>query len=149
MFGDNRGQSSNGGAVAGALIAITIVAVLIGPLASTVAGNSGVVGVEEELTADTGTIQDLEGYDITSNFSAELSSDGTSLSEGSDYELYEENGTIKFLEGSANVNDGDDVTTLYEYNATDGITATIADLLPLFAALLIIGTVAVRIRQMM
>jgi len=144
---NNRGQSSTGGAVAGTLIAITIVAVLVGPLASSVVGNSGVVGVQENVSADPGTIQDLEGYDITSNFSAD--NGGTSLSEGSDYELYEENGSIKFLTGSANVAGGDDVGLTYEYNATDGITATIADLIPLFAGLLILGTVAVRIRQMM
>jgi hypothetical protein len=144
---NNRGQSSTGGAVAGTLIAITIVAVLVGPLATSVVGNSGVVGAQETVSADPGTIQDLEGYDITSNFSAD--NGGTSLSEGSDYELYEENGSIKFLTGSANVAGGDNVDLTYEYNATDGITATIADLIPLFAGLLILGTVAVRIRQMM
>jgi len=146
---NNRGQSSTGGAVAGTLIAITIVAVLVGPLASSVVGNSGVVDTSETLTADPGTIQELEGYDITANFTATNQNGGTTLSEGSDYELYQENGSIKFLTGSANVAGGDSVEAAYEYNATDGITATIADLIPLFAGLLILGTVAVRIRQMM
>jgi len=145
---NNRGQSSTGGAVAGVLIAITIVAVLVGPLASTVDGNSGTVGVNESLTADPGTVQELEGYRITSNFTATETGTGTELSSGTDYTLHEENGTIEFID-STNLDPGDDVDAVYEYEATDSITGTIADLLPLFAGLLILGTVAMRIRQMM
>jgi len=140
---------ASGRMIAATLIAMTVVAVLVGPLATSATDNTGVVGVNEEISADSGTWQDLEGFDLTSNFSAETSSGGTSLSEGSDYELNESAGTIKFLSGSANVNDGDAVTTTYEYNATDSTTSVIAGLLPLFAGLLLLGTAAMRIRQMM
>lgn len=140
---------ATGKTVAGALIAMTVVAVLIGPLATTVASSTGTVGVNETVSAEPGSYQDITGYDLNANFTATNTNGGTTLTEGTDYELATENGSIKFLDGSANVAQGDDVELLYEYQGTDGTTTTIATLIPLFAALLILGTVAVKIREMM
>lgn len=124
------------------VIAVTIAATLVGPFVGAISGNVGTVSATDNITASTdGDYQDLEGYDIDgATFTAEVS--GTTLSEGSDYELNETEGTVSFLTGSANVNDGDTVDIAYDYQATDGTTSTIADLLPLFVALLVLVTIA-------
>jgi len=140
---------ATGRTVASALIAMAVVAVLIGPLATSVGSSTGTVGVNETISAQQDEWQDIEGYDLTANFTATNTNGGTTLSEGSDYELATENGSIQFLSGSANVAQGDDVRLVYDYQGTDTTTSTIANLIPLFAALLLIGVAAARIQQMM
>jgi len=139
---------ASGKAVAATLIAMTVVAVFIAPLADVTASNTGTEGVNETVTIQTDEWVDLTGYDITGNFTLNNDS-GTELTEGTDYELNESAGTIQAIDGSTSVSDGESVTAIYEYQATDSTTETVATLVPLFAALLIIGTVSVRIRQMM
>lgn len=123
------------------IIAVAIAATLISPFTGAIAGNTGEVGVAGNVSADVGSYQEIEGYDVvTSNFTA--TDDGTTLSEGTDYELNETAGTIKFLSGSSTVTDGETVELDYSYQATDGTTDTIAGLLPLFVALLVLVTLA-------
>jgi len=140
---------ASGKAVAATLIAMTVVAVFIGPLANVTANNTGVEGVNETVTIQTDEYTDLSGWDLTNNVTVTTGGGTTTLTEGTDYELNSTVGSIIAVDGSANVADGDTVRVVYEYEATDSTTETIAGLLPLFAALLIIGTVSLRIRKMM
>jgi len=123
------------------MIAVAIAATLVSPFTGAIAGNTGEVGVAGNVSADVGSYQEIEGYDVvTSNFTA--TDDGTTLTEGTDYELNESAGTIKFLSGGSTVTDGESVDLSYSYQATDGTTDTIAGLLPLFVALLVLVTLA-------
>jgi len=123
------------------MIAVAIAATLVAPFTGAIAGNTGVVSTNETVSASVGDYQDLEGYEIDgATFSAEDSS-GTALSEGTDYELNETAGTIKFLSGGS-VSAGDSVKASYDYQATDGTTDTITGLLPLFVGLLVLVTLA-------
>lgn len=123
------------------MIAVAIAATLVSPFTGAIAGNTGEVGVAGNVSADVGNYQEIEGYDVvTSNFTA--TDDGTTLTEGTDYELNETEGTIKFLSGSSTVNDSESVNLSYSYQATDGTTDTITGLLPLFVVLLVLVTLA-------
>lgn len=139
---------ANGRLVAATLIAMTVVAVFIGPLASITGSNTGTVGEVDNVSADVGNYVELDGYDITANFSA-YNDSGTELTEGTDYELNKSDGTILIKSGSSNVADGESVGAVYEYQASSSTTATIADLVPMLAGLLILGTAAAKMRQMM
>jgi hypothetical protein len=139
---------TNSKLVAATLVAMTVAAVLVAPLGSVIASNTGTLGVAGNVGADVGNYQELDGYDITSNFTA-TDSDGNTLSEGADYELNRTDATIKFLSGSSLVTDGETITVEYEYEAASGTTTTVATLVPLFAGLLILGTAAVKMRKMM
>jgi len=127
--------------IAAVVIAVSIAVTLIGPFASTITGSTGVVSVSGDVDADTGNYQEIEGYDIdTSNITA-TDSGGTTLTQGTDYELNATDGTIKFLSGGS-VSSGDQVDLDYSYQATDGTTTTITGLLPVFLGLLILVPIA-------
>jgi hypothetical protein len=144
----DRGQMSSGRVVAGALIAMTIAAVFIGPLASTVTGNTGDVQFDEEIAAQHGEYVEIGGvYDITGNYTVE-STGGTTYSEGSDYEINRTDGSVKAL-SSGTISDGETLVVTGEYTAAGTTTTTVATLVPLFAGLLILGTAAMKMRQMM
>lgn len=122
------------------MIAVAIAATLITPFVGAISGNTGVVDTTDNVTAQVGEYQEVDGYEIDAEtFSA--SQGGTSLASGTDYELNETAGTVKFL-SSGSVTDGDTVDLSYEYQATDGTTSTITDLLPLFVGLLVLVTIA-------
>jgi len=123
------------------VIAVAIAATLVSPFIGAIDGNTGSVDVNESLTADVGNYQDLEGYDIDASTFSANDSDGNTLTDGTDYELNSTDGTVKFT-SAGNVGDAELVTANYTYQATDGTTSTIADLLPLFVALLILVTLA-------
>ena len=139
----------SGRVVAATLIAMTIVAVFIGPLASITNDNTGEVEFEDSVTGSTSEYVEIPGiYDITSNYTVELD-DGTSLSEGTDYQLNQTDGTILVDSGSSTASDGDTLVIRGEYQASGTTTTTVATLVPLFAGLLILGTAAMKMRQMM
>jgi len=122
------------------MIAVAIAATLITPFVGAISGNTGAVDTTDNVTAQVGDYQEIDGYDIdVGTFTA--SQGGAELASGTDYELNETAGTVKFL-SSGSVTDGDTVDLSYEYQATDGTTSTIADLLPLFVALLVLVTLA-------
>jgi hypothetical protein len=129
------------------MIAVAIAATLVTPFVGAISGSTGVVATTDNVTADPGTYQEIDGYEIDSaTFTAEQS--GTTLSEGTDYNLNETAGTIEFID-STNVDPGDTVDLSYEYQATDGTTTTITDLLPLFVALLVLVTLAAGVMRRM
>lgn len=140
---------ASGRMVAATLIAMTVVAVFIGPLADVTAQNTGDTGFDESVTiSDTEYVEIPGVYDITSNYTVELS-DGTSLTEGTDYEINQTDGSVIAVTGSSTVSDGDSVRVYGEYTASSPTTTTVATLVPLFAGLLILGTAAMKMRQMM
>lgn len=139
---------ASGKTIAATLIAMTIVAVFFTPLADITNANTGTVEQVDNVTADVGNYVDIQGYDITTNFTA-YNNSGTQLTEGTDYELNQTAGTILIKSGSANVADGESVGMVYEYEATDATTGTIAGMIPMFAGLLLIGVAAARMRKMM
>jgi len=127
--------------IAKVVVMLAIAVTLIAPFSTVIADNTGSVAGNDSVSAEIGTYQDLEGYNIDSgSFSAELD-DGSSLSEGTDYELNSSAGTVKFLSAGA-VSEGDTVNTSYQYDATDGTTSTITGLLPLLIGLLVLVPIA-------
>lgn len=131
------------------LIAVTIGGVLFTPLASSVADNSGTVSVtNESVTADAGNYTDLDGYQIVDGSETVYNASGAEQTAGTDYEMANENGSIKVLSGGS-ISDGETITVSYDYKATSGSTTTVVQLVPLFMALLILGVLAEKVQRMM
>lgn len=128
--------------MAAVFIAVTVAAVFIGPISTVVTGTTGQQSVtNESLTADVGTFQDLEGYDVDDSETVywynKTSGQNETLTEGTDYEFDYTEGRIKFLSGGS-VSSGEDVYVSYDYQATSATVATIGGLVPLFVVLLIL-----------
>jgi hypothetical protein len=127
----------------GLMVAVLVGATLFSPLASSVNDNTGTVTVTNETaTATVGAYEQLDGYQIDDSTDVvyyDNNEDGTfeSATQGTDYELATDNGSIKVLSGGA-IDDGAPIKTTYEYRATDDSTTTVAGLVPLLAALLLL-----------
>lgn len=135
--------------VATVVIALTIAATLFVPIADTVEGNSGTQTVtNESVTADVGNYTELDGYRIDEDSETVYNASGAEMTRGTDYEMGYENGSIKALSGGS-ISDGTTIQVSYDYQATDGTTSTILDLVPLFVALLILGVMAAKIQEAM
>lgn len=136
------------------LIPLVVVAVLLGPLATTVNGNTGDQTVTNEtVTASNTSYVELQGYDIddTSETVYWLNSSSGSyetVSEPADYEVNYTAGSI-IANSTGKIGDGDSLKVTYTYAATSGMVTTIAGYIPLFAVLLILGFVANEISDMM
>lgn len=141
-------------AIAALVIALTIAAVLLVPISTIVADNSGDVTVDNEtVTAQHGEYVDLEGYGIESGSETVYytnTSDGTTdvATRGSDYEMNYSAGSIQAL-STGEIGDGDDVDVSYTYAATDGTTTTVVTMVPMFVALLMLGVMAGKITDAM
>lgn len=131
----------------GLMVAVLIGATLFAPLANTVSDNTGTVAVTNETaTATVGEYESLDGYDIDDSTDVvyyDNNEDGSfdTATQGSDYELATENGSVKVL-SSGSIDDGAPIKVSYEYRATDDSTTTIAGLAPLLAAILLLVTLA-------
>lgn len=123
------------------MIAVAIAATLVAPFTTAIAGNTGTVSEVGNVSADLGNYQDVDGYNIDSATFTATDSGGTTLTESTDYELNATAGEVKFL-SSGSVSDGETIELSYDYQATDGTTSTITDLLPLFVGLLILVSIA-------
>lgn len=134
------------------VIAVTIAAVLFIPFGSIVGDSTGTQTVDNEsFTAEPGTWQELDGYQVVQDSETIAYDDGTgytNLTQGTDYELNNTAGTVKILESSS-VSSGDDVRASYDWEKLDGPADTIVGLLPLFVALLILVSLAVPIMDRM
>lgn len=140
-----RAQSGMNGVV-GVVIAVTIAAVIgvtvgIGVIGDVVGDNSGTVTVtNESATAQLNEAVDLEGYEVQEGTVVIYDSDGNEVP-SSNYTI--DSGTGAFtLTDTAEAADGEAVTVTYDYQATDGTTSTILDLLTMFVALIILVFVA-------
>lgn len=129
--------------------------IFLGPIITTVNGNTGTQAVTNEtFVADSGNYTDLQGYDINENSETvygynESSGSFEVASEGSDYEMDYEAGRIKPNSSSTLIDDGEDVKVTYDYQATSGITTLIIGFIPVGVGLFIFVGVANRVQGMM
>jgi hypothetical protein len=132
------------------VISATIAMTLFSPVLATVNTTTGTQSVTNEtVTAQHGEFVDLDGYDIekgseTVYWFNETSNSYETASAGTDYELNNSVGQIKAL-SSGDIEDGEEIKVSYDYQASDGTTATVAGLVPTFMALLVVGIFANRI----
>ena len=144
----------DGRTIAGFLIAATVAITLFNPISAAVSGNTGDVDVtNESLTATPGEYQDLDGYNIKSGSETVYWYNSTSgsyeeVSSPGDYEMNYSDGSIEY-NTSGKVSSGDDTKVTYTYEATNGTTTTVATLVPLFVALLVLGIMASKMMGMM
>jgi len=145
----------DGKGMTGLLLAVTIGAVFFVPVVDVIDNTTGEVQVENEtVTTNTSFDQsyELTGDNITAGSETiELvNSDGTvtTLSAGTDYALNEGEGEIQFSD-TTDVSAGDEIRASYTYQATDGIVTSIAGLLPVFLALLLLVPMANKIQEAM
>ena len=128
-------------------VALVIAVSLLSPINSAVMDNSGEVEVDEEsFTAEVGEWQSLDGTSLVEGSEeVEYYDDGTdtweTATEGTDYEINYDNGSVQFLD-AGDVSEGDDVRVSYTYEATDDMTTTIVQLIPLFVGLLLLVSIA-------
>lgn len=139
--------------VVGVALAVTIAAILLGPIVTAVNDNTGVQTVENEtVTADIGNYTSLDGWQIDESSEVVYGYNDTSasyeqLTEGTDYEMDYEAGQIKALSGSTIVDDGEDMKVTYDYQSTDDMTTTIIGYGPTFLALLLLTVVGARVTE--
>lgn len=133
----------------GLLLAVTIGAVFFVPVVDILDNTTGEVEVENDVLTNDASfdeVYDLQGFDVTPDSEiVEVWDDGTeswtTLTAGTDYEIDTDQGEIEFIDGGG-VSEGDEVRASYEYQATDGIITSIAGLLPVFLALLLLVPLA-------
>ena len=139
----------DGRGITGLLLAVTIGAVFFVPVVDVLDQSTGDVEIENETVTNNAQfdeIYDLQGFDIEPDSETlEVWDDGAeswvTLTAGTDYEIDNEQGTIEFIDGGE-VTEGDEVRASYIYQATDGIVTSIAGLLPVFLALLLLVPMA-------
>jgi len=135
------------------MLGVVFAVVMFLPINGAVTENTGSQDVTNEtFAADPGTYQDLNGYDIEDNSETVYWFNSTSgnyeeVTSGSDYEINNSAGTIKFLT-SGEVGDGDDVKVSYTWQQTEQTTTTVVTLIPLLLGVLIIGKLGNELTQM-
>lgn len=142
---------ANAKAYATVLIALTIAATLFAPISTMINDSTGVQSVtNESLTADPGTWQELDGYQVEQGSETVWWYNSTSSSweqlSGSDYDVRYDPGELK-VNTSSSVQEGDDLKVSYDYQATSETSTTVLTMVPLFVALLMLGVLASKIMQ--
>lgn len=134
------------------MFSVLVASVLLGPLASTITGNTGTQSVTNEtITADINQSVELGGYHIATDSETVYYPDNGSYAvatQGTDYTLDTESGSLTALNNSA-IADGDTLKVSYDYAATNDQTTMIVGLVPLMAAVAIIGTMAFKIQSLL
>lgn len=131
------------------VIAATIAATLLVPLSTVVTDSTGDVTVENETVVADNSFKDLEGYNIDSSTVTVTDSDGNNVDSGN-FTVREDSGEIRIDNSSSTVvSDGEEVDVDYTYQATDDTTATVANLVPLLAVLLVLVTIAAKVQGAM
>lgn len=124
-------------------LAATVIAVLFAPLSGVITAGTGDQTVDNEsITASTSEYVQLDGYDVadgsvTVEWYNSTSDSYETVAEGTDYEIAYDSGAIR-ANSSGQIGDGDDLRVSYTYAATDGTTGRVAELVPLFLALLML-----------
>lgn len=144
---------ASGRQIAALLIAVTIAATLLVPISDVVSSGTGQQTVTNTtVTADVGNYsEDLEGYDVDETSETVVWYNSTSgsnetLTEGTDYEFDYQDARVKPL-ATGPVSDGDTLYVSYDWQATDSTVSTIAGLVPLFVALLILVKLTDKVRM--
>jgi len=133
------------------IIALTIGAVFFIPVANIVGGATDVQTVSNETVTDNVQFDQeyqLDGYNVQSGSESLEVDNGTweGLTEGTDYTINYERGTVEFI-NSSNLDAGDTVRASYGWKQTDGVTGSIVDLLPMFLALMLLVPLANRVSE--
>lgn len=132
------------------VVALTIAATVFTPVVDSVNSNTGDVTVDNETaTATLDEYSDLKGFNIDETSETVEYYNGSAwvtATEDTDYEMSYGNGSVKPLSGG-DISDGDDMRVTYTYAATDGTTTTVVGMIPLFMALLMLGTLANKIQK--
>lgn len=130
------------GKIIAIVLAVVLGIVVMQPVVGAVNDNTGTVTEAENVTADLGNYSDLGGYDVVSGSVVVESSDGTTTySQGSDYEVALENGSIKPL-SSGTITDGETLNVTYDYQATDSSTTTVLGFVPVMFGVLLFVVVS-------
>jgi hypothetical protein len=134
--------NGSSGKIIAIVLAVVLGIVVMQPVVGAVNDNTGTVSDAENVTADLGNYSDLGGYDLVDGTVVVESTDGTTTySEGSDYEVALENGSIKPL-SSGTITDGETLNVTYDYNATDSSTTTVLGFVPVMFGVLLFVVVS-------
>lgn len=115
----------------GLMIGLMIAGILLAPLNTAIASNTGVQSVTNEtVVAANETYVDLDGWQVQSGtvtvyYPNSSPTDYEVAVENTDYEIAYEPGQIKDLSGG-NITDGDELLVTYDYAATDATATLIA-----------------------
>lgn len=126
------------------ILAVTVGAIFLAPVATTVAESTGTQSVtNESVTASTSEYVQVDGYHLVDGsvtvYGYNQTSDSFELAaEGTDYDVNLEPGEIKANSSSTLIDDGEEIKVSYDYEATDGTTTLVAGfIVTLFLTLLI------------
>lgn len=110
----------------GLMIGLMVAGILLGPLNTAIAENTGVQSVDNEsVTADHDTAVDLAGWEIVSGTVRVFNATGDEVAD-SEYTIDHTPGTINVSSSSTSIADGEEITVTYDYEATDATTTLIA-----------------------
>jgi len=138
------------GLVVGIVLAVTIGIVVLQPIVGVVADNTGNVQVvNETIVANHGEYVDLGGYDVDDSETVQsYEATPTVYSEGSDYEIALDNGSVKAL-SSGTITDGEKLNVTYSYQATSGAATTVIGFVPVMVGLLLFVGAASGVQRQM
>lgn len=133
----------------GLLLAVTVVVVVFGPIATAVQDNVGTQSVtNESVTADLGNEVDLSGYNIDAS-SVTVYNATDDVVPASEYTINDGPGTINVSSTSTSVSDGETIAVSYDYQATTGMVTTIVGYVPELVAVLILAFLGLAIQDHM
>jgi hypothetical protein len=134
---------ATGKQIAGVMVAATIVATLFSPMLGIVASSSGTQTVDNTtFTADIGDPVELPGYDVTEGT---LTVEWYNSTSGSYEQVDDSYWNFSYpraeltVENGTKISQGDDMRASYDYQATDGTTTNIVEMVPMFMALTLMG----------
>jgi len=147
-------MANNNNKIVALVIAITIGAVFLAPVADIVTSNSGTQTVDNATVTtslDYNQTYELDGYEIITDSETierynTSSGSWETLTKGTDYEIDYAAAELDVLDTSA-TDAGDELRASYDWEATDGTTGTIVELIPLLMALLLLAPLANRLQD--
>jgi hypothetical protein len=126
--------------VLGIALAVVLGIVFLQPVLTAVDTSTGTQTETENVTAEFGSYSDLAGYELVDGSVTVTNASGTTLTEGTDYELRLGQGSVKALD-TASVSAGETLTVSYDYQATGSMTSTVIGFVPvMFGVLLLVVT---------
>lgn len=135
-------------------VVVAVGVIMLSPVNTVVGENTGTVSVtNESVTANFNDTFDLRGYDIDGTSEVvwglnETSGNFEQATEGTDYTLYTENGSISFNSSSTLIDSGEEVKVSYDYQATGTTTTLVVGFIPVMIAVLLLVAVAKNVEGM-
>lgn len=144
-------MASNGKEVAAIAIAVAVAAMFLAPVATTVSDNTGTQSVTNEtITASTSNYVSLDGWDVVDGSVTvygynDSSGSYETATEGADYSIKLEPGSLQANSSSTLIEDGEDVKVSYDYEATTGTQTLVAGFIVTLFITLIIGVLGTEV----